>query len=320
MTELLQARSAMRVAASWLLWPLLATACCAATACMLQRGIDGTFIVASVFLGLAAALEILERVFPHETAWTRYDGQMAHDVVFTLIGSGLPGALSDALMLAIFVGVAQWIARHAGGALWPVHWPVPFQVALVVAVGDFGSYWGHRLVHTVQWLWPYHAVHHSVPRLWWLNSGRVHPIDSAWMIMFSMPLLFLLGAPDSMIVWLSIFTTFVGLLSHCNVNMRCGPLDWIFNTPNVHRWHHSRVLAEGNNNYGENTMIWDVVFGTHYRQARRRPPADVGTETPMPHGLAAQFLEPLRMSGRNVWERLQSARPDPGGLGAADNP
>jgi sterol desaturase/sphingolipid hydroxylase (fatty acid hydroxylase superfamily) len=304
-------QSTLNIVLSWLLWPLLATACCVATASMLKHGINDSFIVAFVFLGLAATLEMLERMFPHETAWTRYDGQMAHDVIFTLIGSGLPGALSDALMLAIFVGVAQWIAHQVGGTLWLVHWPIPLQVVLVVVVGDFGSYWGHRLVHTVKWLWPYHAVHHSVPRLWWLNSGRVHPIDSAWMIMFSMPLLFLLGVPDDMIVWLSIFTTFVGMLSHSNVNMRCGPLDWIFNTPNVHRWHHSRVLAEGNNNYGENTMVWDVLFGTHYRQALRRPPANVATETPVPASVLGQFIEPLRMSWGIVSARKPSMTQTP---------
>lgn len=297
-------QSAWSVAWSWALWPLLAAACCAATALMLHHGWSGEIIVPVVFLSLAGALEILERVFPHEKDWARYDGQIAHDVTFTLIGSGLPGALANALVLAIFVGIAQWIAQQVGGTLWPVHWPIPFQVALVVAVGDFGSYWGHRLVHTVQWLWPYHAVHHSVPRLWWLNSGRIHPIDSAWMILFSMPLLFLLGVPDDMIVWMSIFTTFVGMLSHANVHMRCGWLDWVFNTPNMHRWHHSRLLAEGNNNYGENTMIWDVLFGTHYRQARRRPPTNIGTDTPIPLSVLGQFIEPLRMS----WHALKTGK------------
>lgn len=298
-------RSALSTAASWLLWPLIASGCCAVTAIGLHKGIDGSYIVAFVFLALALLLGMLERVFPHERLWNRYDGEIAHDVVFTLFGSGVPGAVADALVLACVVGVAQWIARHTGGGLWPVDWPVPLQIALVVAIGDFGAYWGHRSFHTVSWLWPYHAVHHSVSRLWWLNAGRIHPVDSFVMIVFSMPLLFLLGVPEDMIVWLSVFTTFVGMLSHCNVRLRCGALDWIFNTPGVHRWHHSRVLAEGNNNYGENTMIWDVVFGTHYRQALRRPPSNIGTETPMPRSIAGQMLAPLRMSAKTLRQRLQ---------------
>lgn len=297
--------STLSIAASWLLWPLLATGCCVATMLGLREGVDGSYIVALVFLGLALVLGVLERIFPHERAWNRYDGEVGHDVAFTLFGSGVPGAIADAMVLACVVGVAQWIARHTSGGLWPSDWPIPLQIALVVAIGDLGAYWGHRSFHTVSWLWPFHAVHHSVSRLWWLNAGRIHPIDSFVMISFSMPLIFLLGAPADMIVWLSVFTTFVGMLSHCNVHMRCGVLDWVFNTPGVHRWHHSRVLAEGNNNYGENTMIWDIVFRTHYRQVQRRPPANIGTETQLPRSIIGQVIEPLRMSGRELLARMR---------------
>jgi hypothetical protein len=45
-----------RIAASWLLWPLLAAASCAATALGLRHGVDGSFILAAVYLGLALTL------------------------------------------------------------------------------------------------------------------------------------------------------------------------------------------------------------------------------------------------------------------------
>lgn len=70
---------------------------------------------------------------------------------------------------------------------------------------DFGAYWGHRAFHNVSWLWLYHAVHHSVPRLWYLNTGRIHPVDSALMMVCSMVPLYVLGAPDDMVVWLVSF-------------------------------------------------------------------------------------------------------------------
>lgn len=291
----------MRLAASWLLWPLLSAACCAITAVGLRHGINGAVILGCVFFSLALALGGLERLMPFEREWVRSDGQITHDVVFGLIGASLPGALADCLVMACTVGVAQWLTRYVGGALWPHDWPAAAQIALVVLVGDFGAYWGHRAFHNVAWLWPYHAVHHSVPRLWCLNVGRIHPVDSAVMIVFSMPPLYLLGAPGDMVVWLFSFATFVGLLSHCNVDLRCGALDWLFCTPGVHRWHHSRLLDESNNNYGEITVIWDVLFRTHYRH-RRRPPRDVGTSTPIPAGILAQFLAPVRSSWRVVRE------------------
>lgn len=292
----------MRAVASWVLWPMLAAASCVVTGWGLEHRIDGSFVVAAVYLGLALTLSVLERVMPFEPKWVRSDGQVTHDVVFTLAGSALPGAVADSVVLACTLGFAQWIARGAGSSPWPHHWPVAAQVVLVVLIGDFGAYWGHRTFHNVAWLWPFHAVHHSVPRLWWLNTGRIHPVDSVLMVVFSMPLLVLLGVPDDMAVWLLSFTTVIGLLSHCNVDLRCGPLDWIFNTPGVHRWHHSRLLGESNNNYGETTMVWDVLFGTHYRQ-QRRPPGDIGTSTPIPGSILGQFAEPLRLSWRAAVSR-----------------
>ena len=300
----------MSIALSWLLWPLLATVCCAGTAYALHKGIDDSLIMVGLFLSLATTLEVLERVFPHERRWTMPDGQLGNDVVFTLFGSGLPGAVAQMLVLAAVVSAAQWIVQQSSGGLWPTHWPMVLQIALTLLIADFGGYWTHRLFHTVPWMWPLHALHHSLPRLWWLNSGRAHPLDIMMIIATTTPVLFLLSAPETIIVWLGAFTTFIGMMSHCNVNMRCGPLDWIFNTPGVHRWHHSRILAEGNNNYGENTMIWDVVFGTHYRQAKRRPPVDVGTATPIPLSIIGQFVEPVRMSVKELSQRMRSTPSD----------
>ena len=75
---------------------------------------------------------------------------------------------------------------------------------------------------------------------------------------------------------------YIGLLTHCNVAMRFGPLSLVFNTPELHRWHHSMDLREGNKNYGENLAIWDLLFGTWFNAARRPPAATTerGPETP----------------------------------------
>ena len=34
--------------------------------------------------------------------------------------------------------------------------------------------------------------------------------------------------------------------------------------PELHRWHHSVVTLESNHNYGNNLIIWDLLFGTWY--------------------------------------------------------
>ena len=46
----------------------------------------------------------------------------------------------------------------------------------------------------------------------------------------------------------------------------------------LHRWHHSRVLEEANANYGNNILLWDLVFGTVYWPRDRDATEAVGFE------------------------------------------
>jgi sterol desaturase/sphingolipid hydroxylase (fatty acid hydroxylase superfamily) len=107
-----------------------------------------------------------------------------------------------------------------------------------------------------------------------------------------MAVLLLLGAPKDVIVMVSAITAIVGILTHSNVHMRCGVLNLVFNTPELHRWHHSKVLAEGNRNYGENLVLFDQLFGTYFNPARR-PPADIGINHPMPGTFSGQLAIPF---------------------------
>ena len=112
-------------------------------------------------------------------------------------------------------------------------------------------------------------------------------------IILSQPLLYLAGAPAEIILWISAVTAFIGMLTHCNVEMRFGPINYLFNTPELHRWHHSRDLEEGNKNYGENLMIFDLLFRTYFN-ADRRPPANIGIDDPMPANFLGQLVQPFK--------------------------
>jgi hypothetical protein len=46
-----------------------------------------------------------------------------------------------------------------------------------------------------------------------------------------------------------------------------GLLNYLFVTPEVHRWHHSAEVPEGYGyscNYGVEFSFWDMIFGTFY--------------------------------------------------------
>ncbi len=249
-----------------------------------------------IYVSFALTVGALERFMPYEVTWLKDDKQTFANLAHTLLSKGLVQVL---IVVTTIVGIAGVVQPAAGSTtgLWPGDWPMVLQVVLGLFIAEFGLYWAHRLAHEFPILWRFHAVHHSVTRLWFINTGRFHFVDSIFSIVMSQPLLFLLGAPMEVFLWVSAFTAFVGVLTHCNIETRTGFLNYVLNTPRLHRWHHSMVPEEGNMNYGENLMVWDLIFGTYF-DADRRPPAEIGIEGPMPASFTGQLFQPFKRESR----------------------
>lgn len=294
----MQVQGKIRTLLSWTAWPGLFLICIAITAFGFSLGKPVLFFnLAYAFLFIT--LFFLEQKMPHEPQWNESDGQTFANIAHTLSSKGTVQTL---VIFSGAMGLASLIspAAEAGYGIWPREWPMPLQVALGVALAEFGLYWAHRLGHDWYPLWRFHAIHHSVTRLWIVNTGRFHFIDSLVSILLGMGVLMVFGAPMEVLIWLSAITAFIGMMTHCNVDMRFGPLSWVFNTPGLHRWHHSRKLIEGNSNYGENLVVWDQVFGT-YINPSRRPPVNIGISEYMPPGFLAQLVWPFKKWKRPVY-------------------
>lgn len=144
-------------------------------------------------------------------------------------------------------------------------WSVPAQLFALFIIRDFIQWNIHRLLHRVPKLWEFHKVHHSVQEMGFAAHLRFH-----WMerIVYStleyIPLAMIgFGIDDFFIV--HIFTLTIGHLNHANIYLPLGPLKYIFNSPQMHIWHHAEALPE-NHKYGVNyaltLSIWDYMFGT----------------------------------------------------------
>ncbi len=279
----------------WTSWPVLFIICIGFTLYGYSKdALFSHFIAAYVFLGFALAY--LEWAMPHEQEWRKPDGQNIASILHT-ISSKVPSAmlLKYGGLIGLFE-ILKPIAEPLDYGIWPREAPMALQVILAVYVAEFGLYWAHRLAHETPFLWRFHAIHHSVTKLWFVNTGRFHIIDSLIKIIPSLGLLILLGTPLEAIQWLSAITAYIGLMTHCNADMKVGYLNYIFSTPELHRWHHSKDLAEGNRNYGENVILWDQVFGT-FINPKRRPPADIGMGDYMPEKFWQQLVWPLIPDG-----------------------
>jgi sterol desaturase/sphingolipid hydroxylase (fatty acid hydroxylase superfamily) len=117
---------------------------------------------------------------------------------------------------------------------------------------------------------------------------------------FNMLPLALAGASTELLALQAITDAVVGLFQHANVDIRLGPLNYVFSAAPVHRWHHSRVRAEADHNYGDNFIFWDLVFGTYYRPREREVEAlGIARLEAFPKGYLAQLASPWR------WRRIE---------------
>jgi len=111
-----------------------------------------------------------------------------------------------------------------------------------------------------------------------------------------------------------------GIFSHCGGEVRAGVLNYLFVTPEVHRWHHSATVPEGHRysvNYGVEFSFWDTLFGTFYlpgTAAHPEQPEHIGH----PSGLADErnyvrlLLAPLGLYRPLSWfKRSQAPQASP---------
>jgi len=255
-------------------------------------------------------IALAERFFYWEEGWLHSQGDLKVDVGHFFVSGILTIRLLEVPIRIAAIAAAAWLAGVTGGSIWPTEWNLWAQLGLALVVGEFFMYWIHRLSHEYDLLWRFHALHHSAPRLYFLNAVRFHPVDIALSNFAPMVPLLLLGADDRVIALFGLFSAVHGLFQHANLEIRLGPLNWIFSQAELHRWHHSKRLEESNTNFGQNLIVWDIVFGTRYLPADREPPRSIGLSglAAFPMDFLGQLLSPLR------WAKIKAAS------GAGDSP
>lgn len=223
-----------------------------------------------------------------------------------------PAFFADGLWYALqtFVSriVAPWVVFFAA---WPLlqwqgvtadsYWighgplselPMGWQMFWVFVIGDFLSYWQHRLFHS-RAAWPAHAVHHSSKELDWLAATRFHPINEIGAQLIYVTPLIAAGFSPKAFVLLAPFTAAYAVLLHANLRWHFGPLSFLLTSPIYHRWHHTSAMEGRNRNFAGFLPVWDIVFGTYYLPKGRHP-AEFGIDETMPRGFLAQLTYPLR--------------------------
>ena len=153
----------------------------------------------------------------------------------------------DALFVAPLAAlVVQLIRATIGGSplevFSPSLWrslPLWLTAFSVVFLGDFISYFRHRLEHT-RLLWPSHAIHHSDAEMTWLTLSRFHPINRLTTMVVDTAFLAILGFPEWALLTNVLVRHYYGEFIHADLPWMYGPLGRVFVSPVMHRWHHAR--------------------------------------------------------------------------------
>lgn len=211
----------------------------------------------------------IEKVMPYEPHWQKNVGDLNKDILLTFI---------------IFP-CASVLAQYVLKLLKPFYFVEQFQIEnfsflsprflfgrffLVLLLTDFVYYWVHRAFHKIKLLWSLHSIHHNAKRIYSINSGSFHFIEvfiSSITYFFPM---YLMGVSADVIILIISMSLITGFLEHVNVDFTAGKLNYIFNTAELHRWHHSTVIAESNSNFGKIFSFWDILFGTFLLPSNKR--------------------------------------------------
>lgn len=232
---------------------------------------------------------LAERFIPYQEDWNRSKGDGMRDFLHFLVNE------TSIVFSALLIPIAA--AFMPFPSIWPDTWPLWGQLLLAIFVADAGITLVHWASHHNNMLWRFHAVHHSVKRMYGFNGLMKHPVHQALELLAGTAPLVLAGMPLDIALLLAFAVAVQLLLQHSNTDMRIGFLRRVLALAPVHRFHHLKSGAEGNVNFGLFTTLWDHLLRTAYFDPGRRfASADLGIEDEpdYPSSYIGQLAKPLR--------------------------
>ncbi len=189
--------------------------------------------------------------------------------------------------------------------LWVGALPLWIKVVMVLIVGDGAYYWVHRLMHTIPFLWHFHAIHHAAEEMDWLVNVRIHPVEIVLTRTGQFAPAFALGligphSPNStgLVLIIPLVSAIWGYFIHANIRFRFGFIEALLASPAFHHWHHNNDGKEFiNKNYAALFPFLDRLFGSLYLP--KRNPKIYGVPEQVPKDLAGRMIYPFQ----KIWEK-----------------
>jgi sterol desaturase/sphingolipid hydroxylase (fatty acid hydroxylase superfamily) len=253
----------------------------------MSLGLDWFLLDMLLMTLLLSPIEVLWPAYPKQSV---FRDEWVVDIVYFL-STHIPNQITTFLILlpatqlTAVLGNSTLLEFTSG--LW---WPVQFFLAVLVA--DLAEYAIHRALHTVPWLWRFHAIHHSSKALDWIAGSRAHIVEDLLVRGFIL-IPMMMAFSHTMIVAYLLFVALHATWTHCNFGPTIKWLEPFVIFPRFHHWHHTSQREGIDKNFAIHFPWIDRIFGTYYY------PKDVWPETygldnePIPRTFWAQTLYPF---------------------------
>lgn len=241
---------------------------------------------------------VVERIIPHKASWNDSQQDFVRDIYHFLVNETMNYVgmflLSFASIFAIFPEV------------WPSSWGFTFQLLLAIVLFDLTTTLFHFWSHKNAFLWRFHAVHHSLTRMYGFNGIMKHPAFQIFDALFAIGPLIIIGIPQNVAIAL-VFCVFIQLLlQHSNADIKTGWLRGLFATAELHRFHHLKGRA-GDVNFALFFSVWDRFLQTAYFEQRKSlEDHEIGIEEfDYPVNYYAQLMKPFKASCNSSFKASQ---------------
>ena len=224
-------------------------------------------ITTAILLIWVAIVITLERIIPYRKGLPFFrEGFWTDLVLYTFVQS-------YALKIIIFDYIIQPLDQHFGFSKlhFVTGWPIWVQVLFFVITHDFYIYWFHRFQHSSPFFWRTHEAHHSGKQVDWLAGSRSHAVEILINQTIEFAPIILLGADPMVVPIKACIDAVWGIWIHCNVDVRSGRLQYFFNGPEMHLWHHADHEEVFYANFSTKFAFWDWMFGTAYLPKDHKP-------------------------------------------------
>lgn len=216
-------------------------------------------------VSLLVVLLVWESWAPFFAYFVRAGGERTRHALKNLALGVLNALVTGLVFVGLWWSTAAWAERQHFGLLRWVELPAWARFAAALLLFDAWTYFWHRLNHRVPFLWRFHRVHHSDPKMDVTTANRFHIGEIVISSVLRVPVIGLLGLQlwELALYEAAMFT--VVQLHHANIALPAWldrGLRGVIVTPFMHKVHHSRWQRETDSNYSSLFSFWDRLFGS----------------------------------------------------------